>query len=112
MQGIDLTLYRVVQEGLTNAVKHGDGSGARVEMTFTDDRVRVVIENGGMRADPAVIGAGRGLSGLRARVEQHHGTLDAGPSGSGYRLVCELPGPSHGEPAQETPTIAATTRMP
>ena len=111
-RGVDLTLYRLVQEGLTNAVKHGDGSGARVDLRLAEEGVRVVIENDGVRADPAATGAGRGLSGLRDRVAQHQGSLEAGPTGAGYRVVCELPGLPRDETAPPTPTVPATSGTP
>ncbi len=93
--GLELAVHRVVQEAVTNAMRHGTADEARVVITCGSDAVEIVVENpvGGPRSD--IAGAGRGLAGLRERVKLHQGTLVAGPEGDGYRLSCVLPLPSH-----------------
>jgi signal transduction histidine kinase len=95
--GVDLTAYRIVQEALTNALKHGDGSGAEVTVRYADHYLRVEVLNGG----PSVLsggrpaapdGTGRGLIGLRERVAVYGGDLDARRRlGGGYRVRARIP---------------------
>ncbi|MFH8490383.1 sensor histidine kinase [Streptomyces longisporoflavus] len=98
-------VYRVVQEALTNAAKHAPGAPVTVELR----PAAVVVTNGaatGMGSGP---GAGSGLVGLRARIEDLGGTLDAGPHGDGFRVVARLPaeGEEH-TPAASAPAPPAT----
>jgi signal transduction histidine kinase len=103
--GIDLTAYRVIQEALTNALKHGDGVKAEVMVRYADNYVRVEVLNTG----PSVLtgsgtgpdrhaasnradGARRGLLGLRERVAVYGGDLDARRRlGGGYRVRARIP---------------------
>ncbi|SCF15371.1 sensor histidine kinase [Micromonospora chokoriensis] len=101
--GLELTVYRVVQEALTNALKHA-GVGARVEvaLTYGDEAVVVrVLDNGLGRplVSPAPSG-GHGLLGMRERVTVYDGSLTAGPRPvGGWQVEVRLPLPS--EPATE-----------
>ncbi|MEV4423887.1 histidine kinase [Streptomyces sp. NPDC049602] len=91
--GVDLAAYRVVQEGLTNAVKHAAGARVSVTVEYGADRVRVeVSDTGGRRLRTAEPGGGHGLLGLRERLAVYGGTLDAGsrPHG-GYRVRAVIP---------------------
>ena len=91
--GIDLTAYRVVQEALTNTLKHAAGSRVRIAVDYGADAVRVeVADSGGVLTAAAGSGNGRGLAGLRERVAVYGGTLHAGvlPSG-GYRVRAVIP---------------------
>ncbi|MFC4017028.1 sensor histidine kinase [Micromonospora sp. GCM10011542] len=101
--GLELTVYRVVQEALTNALKHA-GVGASVELTLehTDDAVLVrVVDDGRGRpvVSPAPSG-GHGLLGMRERLAVYDGSLTAGarPAG-GWQVRARLPLPS--DPATE-----------
>ena len=92
---LELSLYRVVQEALTNVVKHAPGAAATVEVAISDRAVRVeVVDNGspgGQRADaPAPLG--HGIVGMRERVAAFGGSLVAqpGPDG-GFQVVAEVP---------------------
>ena len=102
--GIDVTAYRIIQEALTNALKHGDGVKAEVTVRYADHYLRVEVLNGG----PSVLsgdrpspkepvsgradGAGRGLLGLRERVAVYGGDLDARRRlGGGYRVRARIP---------------------
>jgi signal transduction histidine kinase len=90
--GVDLAAYRVVQEALTNALKHGGGS-ADVLVRFGEDELCLEIADGGGAADaPRVEGGGHGLLGMRERVRVFGGELHAGPrAGGGYRVTARLP---------------------
>ncbi|MCX4747461.1 histidine kinase [Kitasatospora sp. NBC_01287] len=107
--GIDVTAYRIVQEALTNALRHGDGRQAEVTIRYADRSLRVEVLNGGPSAragdpggsagprrerggDGAGAGAGRGLLGLRERVAVYGGDLDARRRlGGGYRVRARIP---------------------
>jgi signal transduction histidine kinase len=90
--GIQLAAYRVVQEALTNAVRHAPGARALVLVECGPDRVRVTVSDTGARAPaPPSQGSGRGLIGLRERLALYDGTLVAGPDGAGYRVEALLP---------------------
>jgi signal transduction histidine kinase len=91
--GLDLAGYRVVQEALTNALKHGGGS-ADVLVRFEEDELRVEIADAGRAAGiaPRVEGGGHGLLGMRERVRVFGGELHAGPRPEGgYLVVARLP---------------------
>ncbi|MFF0474705.1 sensor histidine kinase [Streptomyces sp. NPDC004284] len=91
--GVDLAAYRVVQEALTNAVKHAAGARVSVEVEYGADRLRVEVrDTGGRRLRTAEPGGGHGLLGLRERLAVYGGTLDAGsrPHG-GYRVRAVIP---------------------
>ena len=91
--GVDLAAYRVVQEALTNALKHGGGS-ADVVVRFGDDELCVEIADagGGASRAPRVEGGGHGLLGMRERVRVFGGELHAGPRPEGgYRVSARLP---------------------
>ncbi|MCK2215220.1 histidine kinase [Actinomadura sp. ATCC 31491] len=90
--GIDLAAYRVVQEALTNTIKHAAGAAASVSIRHEDDRLEIeVTDTGGTRRGPSHPG-GRGLIGLRERLAVYGGTLNAGhtPAG-GYRILARVP---------------------
>jgi signal transduction histidine kinase len=91
--GVDLAAYRVVQEGLTNAVRHAAGARVRIAVEHAPDAVRVeVADSGGAPAQGVGPGNGRGLIGLRERLAVLGGTLEAGPRlTGGYRLRAVLP---------------------
>jgi signal transduction histidine kinase len=92
---LELSLYRVAQEALTNVVKHAPGAAADVEVTFSDHLVRVDVVNGG---GPAGNGTrphgspGHGIVGMRERIAAFGGSLMArpGPDG-GFHVVAEVP---------------------
>jgi signal transduction histidine kinase len=81
--GVDLSAYRVVQEALTNVIKHAGPARAVVEVRYTDTAVTVeVVDDGQGAATPAAAG-GHGLVGMRERVAVHGGVLDVGPGDAG-----------------------------
>ncbi|WP_328433584.1 sensor histidine kinase [Streptomyces sp. NBC_00425] len=91
--GIGLTVYRVVQEALTNTVKHASGARASVRVEYSPDLLRVeVCDTGGVPGPGAVAGHGRGLLGLRERLSVYDGTLDNGRRlTGGYRVEALIP---------------------
>lgn len=91
-----LTLYRAVQEGLTNAQKHGTGTQAvRVHLVYSGDNVRVQVTNDGEPVSPVSIvqdGSSFGLAGLHERAEQLGGHFHAGPQDDGgFTLQMSIP---------------------
>jgi signal transduction histidine kinase len=89
--GIDISAYRIVQEALTNALKHAGPAHARLLVRYTPDAVEVeVVDDGAGNGDGG--GSGLGLAGLRERVAVYGGVLEAGarPRG-GYALRARLP---------------------
>lgn len=100
--GIDVTAYRIVQEALTNALKHGAGGRAEVTIRYTGHALRVEVLTSGpsvLTGDPGPRpaggdgdGAGRGLLGLRQRVSVYGGDLDARRRlGGGFRVRARIP---------------------
>ncbi len=85
--GVGLAGYRVVQEALTNALRHGAGT-AQVQVRV-GDAVEVEVRNGLGHGVP--VGAGRGLTGMRERVELFGGTLSAGPVDGEWVVAARLP---------------------
>ncbi|WP_344530211.1 sensor histidine kinase [Streptomyces rectiviolaceus] len=92
-------VHRVVQEALTNAAKHAPGAPVTVEVREAE----VVVTNGAAQQPGSGPGAGSGLVGLRARVEDLGGTLEAGPHGDGFRVVARLPEGTSPQPRPEAP---------
>ncbi|MFI2427316.1 sensor histidine kinase [Streptomyces sp. NPDC018955] len=89
--GLELAAYRVVQEALTNTVKHASGATAAVTVAYGPERLRVeVTDTGGRPGAPA--GSGRGLIGLRERLAVYGGTLNTGRRlTGGYRVEALIP---------------------
>lgn len=89
--GLDLTAYRLVQEGLTNAVKHARATHADVLLRYDDGHVELTVTDDGTGDGDGESG-GHGLVGMRERVSVYGGELEAGPRpGGGYRLRARLP---------------------
>jgi signal transduction histidine kinase len=91
--GVDLTAYRLVQEALTNAVKHANATRAEVVVRYGDDMIELLVtDNGTGVSDGEAESGGHGLVGMRERVAVYGGELAAGPiDGGGYRLHARLP---------------------
>jgi signal transduction histidine kinase len=88
--GLDLAVYRVVQEGLTNALRHGDGR-ARLNVQRNRESLYVGIRNRCRPGPPPVGGTGQGLAGMRERVRLFGGELSAKPAGDEFVLAVRLP---------------------
>jgi signal transduction histidine kinase len=104
-EGVDLSAYRIVQEALSNAMRHAPGSHVQVGVTYRADRLELDIRNDagrGNRANRAgetgesdrmdKVGSGHGLIGMRERAAMLGGTLNASPtSNGGFRVSAILP---------------------
>jgi signal transduction histidine kinase len=90
---VDLTAYRIVQESLTNALRHAGPTTAHVTLSYGGDELRVeVADRGRGRVDGPPHGAGHGIAGMRERAEAVGGTLIAGPAPEGgFRVQAQLP---------------------
>ena len=93
--GVGLGIYRIVQEALTNSIKHaGPGTAASVKVARVWDRVELSISDNGRNKAGALIGVsgGNGLIGMRERALMFGGTLEAGPRpGGGWQVTASLP---------------------
>ncbi|MEU5154580.1 sensor histidine kinase [Glycomyces sp. NPDC021274] len=88
---VDHAAYRIVQEALTNAVRHSDGDRVRVRVHRGDDALVVEVADNGRARD---VTPGRGLTGMRERADALGGTLDVGPGEYGFHVTARLPMPS------------------
>jgi signal transduction histidine kinase len=82
-----LALYRILQEALTNAVKHASGWPVTAEVAVDAGDVELVVETGA----PPGTGTGLGLSSMRERAGSVGGRCEAGPGGRGWQVRAELP---------------------
>jgi signal transduction histidine kinase len=92
--GVDLSTYRIVQEGLTNALKHAPGSPVRIRLARRDSDVAIEVRNGPAVAPrtAAAVPSGHGLLGLRERVTLFGGKLEARPTADGgFILAAKIP---------------------
>jgi signal transduction histidine kinase len=87
---VERCVYRVVQEGLTNALRHSSGGEAEVRLASEAGWVTVVVASTGVSHASSYGGGGRGLAGLRERVEALGGSLVAGPHDGGFRIEATL----------------------
>lgn len=88
---VALAAYRIVQESLTNVMRHAAPAECRVDVESTGDRLRIEVTDDGTRRPPPAPD-GTGLAGMRERVAAYGGTFDAGPrSGGGFTVVATLP---------------------
>jgi signal transduction histidine kinase len=95
--GVELSAYRIVQEALTNTLKHAPDARAAVTVRYEPGALEVEVADdggsgrvsGGALAHPGE--AGRGLIGMRERAALFGGTLDAGPHAAGFRVLARLP---------------------
>lgn len=90
----ELSIVRIVQESLTNVLKHADGARATVKLDYGTDDITVEVADSGRRPcrAPAADGAGRGLIGIRERVDALGGTVTARPfAGRGFVVRAVLP---------------------
>ncbi|MGC5053422.1 sensor histidine kinase [Micromonospora sp. DT48] len=91
-EGVALTVYRIVQEALTNALKHAGTATARVRVGFTADAVEAEVTDTGRGPSPGTGQVGHGLVGMRERVGLYGGILHIGArTGGGYRVYARIP---------------------
>jgi signal transduction histidine kinase len=93
--GLDLSAYRIVQEGLTNSLKHSGAARAEVVVAYEPEALRLEVRDPGDRdgrAGTTVNGRGHGLVGIRERVKIFGGEMSAGPApGGGFLVRARLP---------------------
>jgi signal transduction histidine kinase len=91
-RGVDLTAYRIVQEGLTNVLKHSKPSCVQVKIRVQESVVEVEVEDDGIPNNGSLGTHGHGLIGMRERVAVYGGELEAGRApGRGFRLKARIP---------------------
>jgi signal transduction histidine kinase len=94
-----LALYRGAQEALTNVARYAPGALPRFSLRYYAERTTLTVENGALNAGTtgaadrglAGVGGGRGLAGMRERIERAGGSMRAGPTGGGWRVELEVP---------------------
>lgn len=90
--GLDLSAYRIVQEGLTNSLKHSGAAEAEVIVGYGADELRLEVRDNGRRYETTADGHGHGLVGIRERVKLFDGEMTAGPApGGGFLVRARLP---------------------
>jgi signal transduction histidine kinase len=90
--GLDLSAYRIVQEGLTNVLKHGEQAKAHVRVRYGADEIELEVVDEGETTAAAVTDDGHGLAGMRERVAVYGGEFEAGPrEEGGFRVLARLP---------------------
>jgi signal transduction histidine kinase len=94
-RAMDLSAYRIVQEGLTNALKHANASRADVTVRYAADDLELEVRDDGVGA-PSSDGLGHGLVGIQERVKIYGGEMSAGPGQEGgFVLTARLPLEGH-----------------
>jgi signal transduction histidine kinase len=91
--GVELSAYRIVQEALTNVIKHSGSDRASVQLRYAKDGLELeILDHGSGIAPSDVPDSGHGLVGMRERVALFGGSLQVGPlNGRGYRVLATLP---------------------
>ena len=88
--GVDLSAYRIVQEALTNTLKHAGPAHARVTIRYRDDEVELEVDDDGPGTGKGG-GSGQGLIGMRERVAIYGGVFESGRQNGGYLVRARLP---------------------
>jgi signal transduction histidine kinase len=93
--GVDLSAYRIIQEALTNVVRHAGPTTARLTLRHRHDQLEIeVVDDGARNGRQSVLGPlgqGHGIVGMRERVGLFGGDLSAAPAGAGFRVFASLP---------------------
>ncbi|WUO27042.1 sensor histidine kinase [Streptomyces sp. NBC_00286] len=90
--GADLAAFRIVQEALTNVVRHSGSRHARVLLRYENDALKLRIDDDGPATGADAGGGGNGLAGMRERAAALGGTIEAGPrEDGGFRVLAVLP---------------------
>jgi signal transduction histidine kinase len=112
--GVALTIFRIVQEALTNTLKHAGEATAEVRLSFGAQWLVVEVYDTGRGPAPGGGGVGHGLVGMRERVSLYGGTLRIGPRpGGGFRVYARIPIDALGSPDATAASPAATVpRLP
>lgn len=85
---VQLAVYRILQEALTNALRHGNGGPVELCQQWQPDRVEIIVRNG---AGSAPASAGHGILGMRERAQVVGGSLDAGAEGGAFVVRASIP---------------------
>ncbi|MET8687355.1 sensor histidine kinase [Streptomyces sp. NPDC004732] len=109
--GVDLSAYRIVQEALSNAIRHAPGATVRIDLAYARAGLHLrVTDSGGRTEAPPSPGTGHGLLGMRERVAMLGGDLATGPTqDGGFEVSAFLPAPL---PKDVTPTGVTPTDAP
>jgi signal transduction histidine kinase len=103
----ELTAYRIVQEALTNTLRHASARHAQVTVSYDEPVVRIRVADDGVPGTPggqdAPESQGHGIDGMRERAALHHGVLHAGPAGGGGWAVEAVLRPRAGEASRAVP---------
>jgi signal transduction histidine kinase len=90
--GVELAAFRIIQEALTNTIKHAGPARAEIRIAYAPDALTVVVTDDGRGAGFEPGQGGHGIAGMRERVTVYDGDLDAGPHpGGGFRVKARLP---------------------
>jgi PAS domain S-box-containing protein len=114
---MELAIFRVVQEGLTNIHRHSNSKNAEIRIAREEDRVRIDIEDRGKGMSPERLaeiqsrGSGVGIRGMRERVRQFQGKMEMESSASGTHIVVRLPIPPEVSSAEIQSAPAALGRV-
>jgi signal transduction histidine kinase len=101
-EGVDLSAYRIMQEALSNAMRHAPGSHVQLHLAYRPDSLALEIRNDAVApvlvpSGTRAAGGGHGLVGMRERATMLGGSLDAGPTEDGGFLVAAVLPVSHPE---------------
>ncbi|HZA39590.1 MAG TPA: sensor histidine kinase [Actinomycetota bacterium] len=89
--GLELSAYRIVQEALTNALKHASGSRATLTLTYKPEVIEIQVTNVGGTHTSSANRSGHGLNGMRERVAIYGGSLEAGAIDDGFKVLATIP---------------------
>lgn len=90
--GLDLAAYRLVQEALTNTLRHAGAGAAHVILRYLPGSIEIEVVDEGAPIAPDRVDPGHGMTGMRERVSLYGGTVEFGPRvGGGFRVVARLP---------------------
>ena len=93
-QGVELAAFRIIQEALTNVIRHSSARTASIRVVHRDSELIVQVDDPGplsATGGPRAGGSGSGLAGMRERAAALGGSIAAGPQGAGFRVRAELP---------------------
>ncbi|MEU2828025.1 sensor histidine kinase [Streptomyces lavendulae] len=100
--GADLAAFRILQEALTNVVRHSGSRTARIRLAWRPDGLELRVDDDGPATGDPAGGSGNGLAGMRERAAALGGTIEAGPRpDGGFRVIARLPPTA--APLQEEP---------
>jgi PAS domain S-box-containing protein len=110
---MELAIFRLVQESLTNVHRHSGSKTARIRISREAGEVRIEVHDQGQGIEPSRLaqiqtqGSGLGIRGLRERLRQFNGDIKIESNGSGTSIVANIPLPQEDEPADEEPLQSA-----